>query len=90
MKISPAIDNQATAQPLRSGRMVSVRLRLSRDNMEYLQGIVEMYLESEEPRFRRIAKTVARTIEKELSKTEPHANTGDVPRPLGTNSRKET
>lgn len=74
MKISPAIDNEATAQPLRSGRMVSVRLRLSRDNMEYLQGMVEMYADSEEPRFRRIAQTVGRSIAKTLSETEPHAN----------------
>lgn len=58
-----------------SGGLVSVRLRLSRENMEYLQGMVEMYLDSEEPRFRRIAQTVASRIDKELSKAKPHANT---------------
>lgn len=71
-------EKQNEAAPaLSCSRMVSVRLRLSRENMEYLHGIIEMCLDSDEPRFRRVARTVSKTISQQLSKTQPQANNPD-------------
>lgn len=46
---------------------VTVKITLSRDNMEFLRDMIAMYQESEEPLFRRVATTAHNRIEAALA-----------------------